>query len=152
MERDAHARAPAQDATVTSEPTAVSLVRGIVADLQTLVRKEIWLARQESLDELRKIKGALLASGIAAGVIAVGSVLLVLAAAGGLADLLDWPVWAGHAAIGTLLALTGYVLVGVAQRRRRTIHAVPDETVQTVKENTEWLKQRIGASRTRTAP
>jgi hypothetical protein len=128
---------------VSIEPTAGSLLRGIVADLQRLVRQEIALARQETLEELGKVKGALLTTSIAVSVIVVGGALLVLAAAGGLADLLDWPVWAGQALVGALFALIGGVLASVASRRRQQIHPIPEKTVHTVKENAAWLKQRI---------
>lgn len=79
----------------STEPSAASLLGGILADLQTLVRKEIALARQETMEELGKVKTAGIALATAGAVLAVGGLLLVLALAGGLADLLNWPAWAG---------------------------------------------------------
>lgn len=129
-------------AVESNEPSAASLVGGILADLQTLVREEIALARQETMEELGKIKTAGIALATAGAVLAVGGLLLVLALAGGLADLLNWPAWAGYAIVGVLLAVVGGILIATAQKRIKSIHPIPEKTVETVKENVEWLKER----------
>jgi hypothetical protein len=125
-----------------STPSTASLIGGIVADLQELVRKEIALARQETVEEIGKIKTASIALATAGAVLAVGGLLLVLALAGGLADLLNWPTWAGYAIVGVVLGVIGAVLVSTAQKRFKTIHPIPAKTVETVKVNVEWLKER----------
>jgi protein-S-isoprenylcysteine O-methyltransferase Ste14 len=123
-------------------PSASSLIGGIVADLQALVRKEIALARQETVEELNKLKTALIALAMAGAVVVVGGLLLVLALAKGLADLLNWPEWSGYAIVGVLLAIVGAILIASAQKRFKTFHPIPEKTVETVKENVEWLKER----------
>lgn len=130
------------EAPGTASTSAASLVGGIVADMQQLVRKEIALARQETLEEIGKLKTAGIALAVAGVVLAVGSVLLILSLAQGLADLFDWPAWAGYVLVGVLLAITGVALLSVAQKRFKQIHPVPEKTVETVKENVEWLKQK----------
>jgi drug/metabolite transporter (DMT)-like permease len=123
-------------------PSTAGLVGGIVSDLQELVRKEIALARQETLEEIGKLKTAGVALAAAGVTLAVGGVLLLLFLAEGLADLVNWPNWAGYVVVGGVLAVVGFVLLSLAQKRFKQIHPVPEKTVETVKENVEWLKQK----------
>jgi len=124
------------------DPSTVSLLGGIVNDIQDLVRKEIALVRQETIEELGKLKTAGIALVAAGAVLAVGGLLLVLALAQGLADLLNWPAWAGYLTVGLLLAIAGYLLFSTAQKRFKQISPIPDKTVETVKENVAWLKEK----------
>jgi len=125
-----------------TSPSAASLVGGIVGDVQDLVRKEIALARQETLEEIGKFKTAGIALAVAGAVLAAGGLLLVLSLAQGLADLVNWPNWAAYVLVGGILAITGFILLSLAQRRLKQIHPIPEKTVETVKENVEWLKQK----------
>jgi protein-S-isoprenylcysteine O-methyltransferase Ste14 len=90
-------------------------------------RKSRWRARRRS----RK-----------SATLAVGGVLLVLSLAQGLADLVNWPAWASYVLVGGVLAIIGFILLSLAQKRLTHIHPVPEKTVETVKENVEWLKQK----------
>jgi hypothetical protein len=130
-----------RDAAPTG-PSTAGLVGGIVSDLQELVRKEIALARQETLEEIGKLKTAGVALAAAGAMLAVGGILLVLSLAQGLADLVNWPIWAGYVVVGGVLAIVGFILLSLAQKRFKHIHPVPEKTVETVKENVEWLKQK----------
>lgn len=123
-------------------PTTVNLLGGIVGDIQDLVRKEIALARQETSEQIGKAKTAGIALVSAGAVLAVGGLLLVLALAQGVADLLNWPGWAGYAIVGVVLGIVGFILLSLAQKRFKQIHPIPEKTVESVKENVEWLKAR----------
>lgn len=118
------------------------LLSGIVGDAQTLVRQEIALARQEIREEIDTAKSAAIKLGIAGGVLAIGGLLLILMLAQALADLLNWPVWAGYGIVGVILAIAGYVLLSTAQKQIKEVHPVPEKTVETMKENVEWIKDR----------
>ena len=124
------------------------LISGIVGDAQDLVRKEIALARQEVREELDAAKNAGIKLGIAGAVLAVGGLLVVLALAQGIADLFNWPAWAGYALVGVILAIVGGVLLSAAQRQIKNIHPVPERTVETMKENVEWIKDRTTSDKT----
>ena len=124
------------------------LISGIVGDAQDLVRKEIALARQEVREELDAAKNAGIKLGIAGAVLAVGGLLVVLALAQGIADLFNWPAWAGYALVGVILAIAGGILLSAAQRQIKNIHPVPERTVETMKENVEWIKDRTTSDRT----
>ena len=118
------------------------LLSGIVGDAQTLVRQEIALARQEVREEIDAAKSAGIKLGIAGAVLAIGGLLLVLTLAQGIADLLNWPVWAGYGLVGLVLAIVGYVMLSSAQKQIKEVKPVPEKTVETLKENVEWIKDR----------
>ena len=124
------------------EASITTLVSGIVNDTQTLVRQEIALAKQEIREEISTAKAATIKVAIAGAVLAVGGLLLVLALAQALAAVLHWPVWAGYILVGVVLAVAGYVLLASAQKQLKTLSPVPEKTVETVKENVEWIKDR----------
>jgi hypothetical protein len=138
---DAHGTGVGPVAAETG-PTTTEILSGIVGDVQQLVRKEIALVRQETTEELQKAKQAGIALATGGAVLAVGSLLLLLALARGFADLVEWPVWAGYGLVGGILLLTGGILVALARKRAKQIHPVPEITAETMKENVEWLKER----------
>lgn len=131
-----------------AEPSVGNLIGGIVGDVQTLVRQEIHLARQETKEEIDKAKQAAIAAGTSAALLAVGGLLLVLALAQGIADLFDWPTWAGYLLVGGLAAGIGAFLFAGARKRVKDINPVPEKTVATMKENAAWIKDRTTSATT----
>jgi len=125
-----------------------SLVGSIVGDVQDLVRQEIALARQEVREEVNTAKDAGIKFGIAGGVLGVGGLLLILGIAGGLAQLLGLPTWAGYLIVGVVLAIVGYIMLSSAQKQAKQISPVPRKTVETMKENVEWIKDRTTSDKT----
>jgi len=130
------------------DTSVASLLGGIVGDAQELVRQEIALARQEIREEISTAKDAAVKLVIAGAVLGVGGLLLVLMLAQGLADLLNWPTWAGYGVVGLVLAIVGYILISSAQKRMKQIKPVPEKTVETMKENVAWIKDRTTSDRT----
>jgi drug/metabolite transporter (DMT)-like permease len=130
------------------EPSLATLLSGIVGDAQVLVRQEIALARQEVREEITDAKDAGIALAIAGAVLAVGGLLLVVSLAQALAFFLSWPVWVGYAVVGAVLAIVGYFMYSSAQKRLQQISPVPEKTVETLKENVEWIKDRTTSDRT----
>lgn len=124
-----------------------SLLRGIVADVRMLVREEIALARVEIRQQAGRARAAAVSLGMAAAALAFGVVFLLVAIATGIADLLGWPVWAGFLALALLLCLGGFTALAFGRRQLRNVHAVPTETVSTLKENAEWIAKRLSSGR-----
>ena len=116
------------------------------AETSTLIRQELALARAELTEKGREAgKGAGLFGGagvlglLAAGALTAGLILLLdLVMAPWLAALI---VGAVEAAIAAFLGLRG------RDRVQRATPPVPEQTVDTVKEDVEWAKNR-----TRSAP
>jgi uncharacterized membrane protein YjfL (UPF0719 family) len=130
------------------EPSISTLVSGIVGDAQTLIRQEITLAREEIREEITKAKDAGIKLSIAGAVLAVGGLLIVLTLAQALADLLNLPVWVGYGIVGVVLGIAGYILLSSARTNMKQINPVPEKTVETLKENVEWIKDRTTSDRT----
>ena len=122
------------------------LVKGVLTDIRQLMREEMALARVELRDQAARAKVAAGALGAAAVALAFGATFLLVAVAMGIADLLEWPVWAGFLVVALLLSVAGVVMLSAGRKRLRSVHAVPEQTVQTIKENSEWIAKRMSSA------
>jgi hypothetical protein len=123
-----------------------SLVRGVLMDIRDLMREELALARVEIREQAGRAKLAAASLGAAAVALAFGATFLLVAIAVGLADLLDWPVWTGFLIVALLLSIAGLVMLSSGRKKLRSVQPVPEETVRTLKENSEWLKRRLSSA------
>jgi len=130
------------------DPSVATLLSGIVGDAQELVRKEIALARQEIREEISTAKDVGIKLATAGAVLAVGGLFLLVTLALGIADLFNWSPWAGFGLVGIVFAIVGYILYSAAQKRAKEINPVPEKTIETMKENVEWIKDRTTSDRT----
>ena len=122
-----------------------SLIRGILNDLRTLIREEIALARVEIREQAGRAKAAALSFGIAAAALAFGGIFLLVAIALGIANLLGWPAWTGFLIVALLLCIGGIIILSTGRKQLSSIHAVPEQTVTTLKENSEWIAKRLSS-------
>ena len=121
------------------------LLRGILMDLRTLIREEIALARVEIREQAGRAKAAALSFGIAVAALAFGGVFLLIALATAIADLLNWPAWAGFLIVAVGLSGAGMVMLTSGRKQLQSVHAVPEETISTLKENSEWIAKRLSS-------
>ena len=124
-----------------------SLIRGILNDLRTLIREEIALARAEMREQAGRARAAALSFGIAAAALAFGAIFLLIAIALGIANLLGWPAWTGFLIMALLLCIGGYFTLSSGRKQLASVHAMPEETVTTLKENSEWIAKRLSSVR-----
>jgi len=129
------------------QESTVSLIRGILNDLRTLIREEIALARVEMREQAGRARAAALSFGIAAAALAFGGIFLLVAIALGIATLLGWPAWTGFLIMALLLGIGGYVTLSSGRKQLARVHAMPEETVTTLKENSEWIAKRLSSVR-----
>ena len=134
------------DPEVVRHESISGLIRGILTDLQTLIREEIALARVEIREQAGRARTAAMSFGLAVGALLFGVAFLLVAAATAIAEVLGWPVWAGFLVVAVLLSLLGVVSLSAGRRQLRTFHAVPQETVTTLKENSEWIAKRLSSA------
>ena len=131
-----------------SQPESIgSLLRGILMDLRTLIREEISLARVELREQAGRARAAAISFAIAAVALLFGGTFLLVAMATAIADVLEWPVWAGFLVVALLLSLVGALTLASGRRKLATVSAVPEETISTVKENSEWIAKRLSSER-----
>jgi MFS family permease len=124
-----------------------SLVRGILNDLRTLIREEIALARVELREQAGRARAAALSFGIAAAALAFGGIFLLVAIALGIAALLGWPAWSGFLVVAIVLCIGGYITLASGRKQMAGVRAVPEETMTTLKENSEWIAKRLSSVR-----
>jgi uncharacterized membrane protein YqjE len=135
------------DPEVVHHESIGGLVRGILTDLRTLVREELALAQVELREQAGRARAAAMLFGIAGVALLFGGAFLLVALATAVADLLSWPVWAGFLAVAVLLGVVGLITLTSGRKKLNTVHAVPEETVSTLKENSEWIAKRLSSER-----
>jgi hypothetical protein len=123
-------------------PSMTSLVEGIIADAQRLIRQELTLARSEIQEEWNKTKMAAAALGVGIVVVSLGGIFLCLM----LVFLLQWltelPLWGCFGIVGGLFTLLGAIMIYAGKNQAESIHFVPQQTVETMKENVQWIKNQ----------
>jgi hypothetical protein len=124
-----------------SEPSLAQLLTGIVNDAKELMRQELALAKHEIREDLRKTTKAMLSLGIGIGVAAIGGLLLILMLVHLLNALAGLPLWACYGIVGGLFLIIGGVLLLIAKNTIARIDVVPPQTVETMKENVQWIKE-----------
>jgi hypothetical protein len=135
------------EAAYHAEPSLAQLLTGIVNDAKELLRQELALAKHEIREDLRKTKMAMLSLGIGIGVAAIGGLLLILMLVHLLNALAGLPLWACYGIVGGLLLIMGGVLFLIAKHTIARIDVVPPQTVETMKENVQWIKERATSDR-----
>jgi hypothetical protein len=126
----------------SSEPSLAALLGGIMNDAKDLLIQELTLAKLEVQDELRQIKTAALSLGIGIGVAAVGGMLLSLMLVHVLAAYTYMPLWGCYGIVGSVLAVLGGVLLAAGRHKAMAIDVLP-QTVETMKENAQWLTEQM---------
>jgi len=119
----------------------MSLVRGIVDDAQHLMKQQLALFQAEVKEDLRKTKEAVMSMAAGVALAAVGGILLCVM----LVHLLHWafpdtlPLWSCYLIVGGVLAALGGGLAYAGVRRMASFNPLPDESVQALKENIQWI-------------
>jgi len=122
-----------------TEGSMTGLVSGIISDAQELMRQQLTLLRQEVKEDIRKT--------IEAGASMVGGVVITML--GGLmfcfmlVHLLSWvvpalPLWACYGIVGAVIAAIGGALLFFGVQKFKSIHPVPEQSVQALKETVQW--------------
>lgn len=117
------------------------LFSDMTKSLQTLVRKEVELAKVEVKDQASRAgKGAVLFVG--AGVIGfVALILLSFAAAWGVAEAI--PTGLAFLAIGLIYVVVAGLLAVVGKKKLAAVKPVPRQTVETLREDVEVAKTSL---------
>ena len=123
-------------------PSLAALLGGIMKDAKDLLVQELTLAKLEGHDELDHIKTAALSLGIGVGVAAVGGILLSVMLVHGLAAYTDIPLWGCYGIVGSVFGVLGWVLLASGKHKIEEIDVMP-QTVETMKENTQWLREQM---------
>jgi uncharacterized membrane protein YqjE len=136
----------AHDTTDARDRPIGELVKELAGQKSTLVRQEIQLAQAE-LTYKGKLAGrgaGMLAGAAVAGLLALIALTAVLIAA------LDTalPLWLAALIVTVLWAVIGAVLAARGRKElQQAAPPVPEQTVETVKEDIQWAKTQTGSAR-----
>lgn len=130
------------DTDQSGEPSIARLLGEIVSDAQQLVRKEFELAKHEVRVEVDKARDGAISLGIGAGVTAIGGVFLLLMVVHALVAAFGWPLWLSYLVVGGLITVVGVVLLMMGLSRVQTVDPTPRQTVDNVRKDVEWIKER----------
>ena len=116
------------------------LLSRMTSDLTTLLRKEVQLAKIEIKDDVKQIAKAGGMYG-AAGFAGYMALVMLSLAVVFLLDLI-MPAWVAFLIVGVLYGVGGYVLFSRGRERIKQINPVPEQTIETIKEDVEWVRTR----------
>ncbi len=128
----------------TGTPSMAELVHGILADVQELLRQQFEFFHQELRGDYRRTRDVAVAFAAGAALTVTAAVLLLAALVG----FLHWlvpavPLWGWSAILGGLFLIAGAALAYGAKRKLDSTNLLPNQTVQVVKENVQWIKQQV---------
>ena len=120
------------------DKSLAELMTTMTSDLSILLRKEVALAKLETKEELSQAAkaGGLLAGGALAGHLAL---LFISFAVAWLLD--NWmPAEVAFLIVAVLYAVAAGAMAAAGRRRLREVNPVPQQTVETIKEDVQWAK------------
>ena len=124
---------------MAEERSVSDVFQDIFRNLQEMVRSEIRLAKVEIRGEVTQAvsSGVWLAAG---GVAATSAwIFLLWTLAYALATRMS--MWAATLLVAVVMAAAAAALIMSGIRRAKRIRPIPERTVESVKENLEWMKQ-----------
>ncbi len=140
--RPGRVHTPAEQGQLKEEVTP--LLRGILADTQTLLRQEVALARSEVRQNLKEASQVGAAFAVGAVLATMAGLMMGLA----LANYISWsfpqiPLWGSLLLVGLGLGVAAAALLVHCRREARNLELTPKQTIQSMKENAKWIAQTI---------
>lgn len=132
---------PSVDAHAGDARSTVQVLGDILTELQTLVKKEIELAKQELLEAVstRAQAAAAAVGGAIFGLFTLAFLGVTIAAA--LANAV--PAWLAWLIVTLLYGLIAGAAFLIARSRARAVPMQPEQTKRSVEENVTWAKQQL---------
>lgn len=129
------------------EPGVGSLVKGIVGDIGDLIKQQLEYAQQEVKKDLKQTAKASALIGVGAVIALLSLVVLTFMLVHLLHgmtsppgyDPASLPLWACYGIVGLVTLTIGGGLIFAGVKKFQSFNPLPDQTVQTIKENVEWL-------------
>jgi hypothetical protein len=123
-----------------SDRSVADLLKGIVENVQGIIRSEANLARAEIREETEKAGTAVKSFGIAAvlGLYAGAFVLFTIYQVAAL----FMPAWGAALCVTILVGISAAVMFSSGRKAWKKVNAKPEKTIESVKENVAWLKDQ----------
>jgi uncharacterized membrane protein YqjE len=116
------------------------LLQEIVGDVQGIIRSEVRLAKAEVKEDATSMGKAagMLVAGAVLGIYALGILLLcIIYALNG-----PLPDWVAALIVGLVVAAAAGILAKIGLDRVKSVNPAPDKTIDSVKEDIQWVKQQ----------
>ncbi len=125
------------------EQTTASLVSGIFSDLKHLVEQQFELTRQEIESGLRHRAKAAAVFGLGVGILVLAAAALCLT----LSHLLHWvasppgadpawlPLWACHAVVAAMLAVSGVIVASIGRAKFKSVEPLTSSDTDLLQES-----------------
>ena len=123
------------------------LVEQLSADVRELVRAELALAKAELLGSVRRVvvAAALAATAALLGLLTLGA----FTATAVIALATVWPAWLAALVVALVLGALAAIMLAVGIRvARRAAPPTPAATIESIKEDVEWVKTRARSGMT----
>jgi hypothetical protein len=131
----------AQQQMVKEERSLGDLFSDLANDTGTLIRQEVALAQVELTKKATDV-GKNVGYLVVGGAVAYAAVLAVMAAVIiGLSHFI--PAWASALIVGAVVGIAAYILISSALAALKRTNLAPRETVETLKEDAQWLKNQV---------
>lgn len=126
---------------VRDNASLAELFSRLTADLSKLVRDEVELAKVEINQTVETARTAGMSFGAAGLLGLMAFVMLSFAAAWGLAEVV--PEGVAFLIVGGAYGVIALILAVVGRQRLKAVKPVPEQTVETLKEDVAWAKQQM---------
>lgn len=124
-----------------NEPSIGSLFTGLTEDMGRLLRQEIELARVETMQKVNSATRSIVLMAAGGFVAYAGLILLLIAVAIGLSNMM--PLWLSTLIVGVVALVIGAVLIGSGRSSLSNLTVVPENTVESIKEDARWAKEQV---------
>lgn len=127
--------------TIDSEPSIGDLFTGLTEDMGRLLRQEIELARIETMQKVNSVMRSVIMLAAGGFVAYAGLILLLIAVAIGLSNWMA--LWVATLIVGVVALVVGAVLIGSGRSSLSNLTVVPENTVESIKEDARWAKEQV---------
>jgi predicted phage tail protein len=113
----------------------------LAGETGTLVRQEVALAQAEITKKATDV-GKNVGFLVIGGAIGYAALLAILAAI--IIGLSVWiPAWASALIVGAMVGIVGFLMISSALTALKKTDIAPNETVKSLKEDAQWLKNQV---------
>ena len=143
MDSQGVSRSWESDSAAANQASMGELFRDLASDLSELTHKEIQLAQTEMMEKVSHASKAVI-SMVAGGLLAYAGLLVLLSAiALALTTFLNLDPWLSFLIVGAVVIIIGLITLQSGRSALQKTNITPEKTVDSLKENAAWVKEKI---------
>jgi uncharacterized membrane protein YqjE len=130
----------------SNDPALGDLFRQLAQDSATLVRQEMTLAKAELKSNVKSVARDAVMVGVGGILALIGTLVLLAAVVVAVGDALD-NYWLGALIVAALFLIVGGLLAMSNLKKLKHEEVAPTRTLETLKEDKQWLQSEIKQAR-----